>query len=55
MKFDWKWKLKHKDSFMGRWGGGWKWKLGICIGLPTIFIELLIASLRIELWEIKKK
>lgn len=38
-----------KDSFMGRFGGGWNWKLGFQIGGKTIILNLLIFSLRIEI------
>ena len=37
-----------KDCFMGRFGGGWNWKLGFQVGGRTIIFNLLIFSLRIE-------
>ena len=40
-----------KDCFMGRFGGGWNWKLGFQVGGRTIIFNLLIFSLRIEWWE----
>lgn len=36
------------DGLMGRFGGGWNWKLGFQAGGNTVIISLLIAELRIE-------
>ena len=38
-----------KDCFMGRFGGGWNWKVGFQIGGRTIILNLLTFSLRIEI------
>lgn len=38
---------RSKEGFMGRFGGGWQYKLGIDIGGSTVILNLLIASLRI--------
>lgn len=37
--------IRSKNNFMGRFGGGWNWKLGFQIGGKTIIISLLIAEL----------
>jgi len=37
-----------RNSFWGRFGGGWNWELGFAAGGRTVIINLLIASLRIE-------
>lgn len=37
-----------KDCFMGRFGGGWDWKVGFQAGGRTIIFNLLIFTLRIE-------
>lgn len=34
---------------LGRFGGGWNWKVGFQIGGRTLIISLLIGSIRIEL------
>jgi len=34
---------------MGRFGGGWNFKLGIMIGGSTIIIDLIFGSIRISL------
>lgn len=33
---------------MGRFGGGWNWKLGIAIGSKTIIIALLFGIIRVQ-------
>ena len=38
--------MRSKDGFMGRFGGGWNWKLGFQVGGNTIIISLLVAELR---------
>ena len=38
-------KFKNKENFMGRFGGGWNWKLGFQAGGKTIIFSLLICSL----------
>ena len=37
------------NSLLGRFGGGWNWKLGFQIGYKTLLISLLICEIRIEL------
>jgi hypothetical protein len=36
------------NSFMGRFGGGWNWKLGFQAGGSTVILSLLIAELSIS-------
>lgn len=38
-----------KDCFMGRFGGGWDWKVGFQAGGKTLILNLLIFSLRFEI------
>lgn len=33
---------------MGRFGGGWNWKLGIMVGGRTTILSLLVADLRFD-------
>lgn len=37
---------RRAGSFMGRFGGGWKYKLGITIGGTTVLVDLFIMSFR---------
>ena len=37
-----------KGCFMGRFGGGWNWKVGFQAGGRTLIFNLFIFSLRIE-------
>lgn len=46
MKISFKNKIKAENEW-GRWGGGWDWKLGICIGKSEMIIELLVFMVRI--------
>lgn len=48
IKFEW----RSKKNLWGRFGGGWNWELGFQASGKTVILNLLIASLRIE---IKKK
>lgn len=34
-----------KDEFMGRFGGGWNWKVGMQFGGGTMILSLLVADL----------
>lgn len=43
-----KFSMHSKNSFMGRFGGGWNWKFGFQIGGKTIIFSLLVAELRID-------
>lgn len=44
--------MKHKppESDMGRFGGGWQWKVGFqaSAGFKTIIINLLVFSVQID-------
>lgn len=42
----------HRDraAFMGRFGGGWQWKLGLQAGGRTLIVSLLVAELRFD-WD----
>lgn len=40
--------MRSKNNLMGRFGGGWNWKLGVQIGGSTIIISLLVAELIIS-------
>lgn len=33
-----------------RFGGGWRWKLGVCVGSTTVLVELLFGILTFR-WE----
>lgn len=44
--------IHNNKGLMGRFGGGWNWKLGIQVGGRTIVLSLLVAELSISL---KKK
>lgn len=39
---------RSKKNIMGRFGGGWNWKLGFMAGGSTVIISLLIADVRME-------
>lgn len=43
-------RLKHKppNAFMGRFGGGWQWKLGFQAARGTLIISLLVFDIRID-------
>jgi hypothetical protein len=41
--------IRSSNGFMGRFGGGWNWKLGFQAGGRSIVISLLIAELTISL------
>lgn len=34
---------------MGRFGGGWKWSLGINVGGSTVILDLLFGSIRFSI------
>lgn len=40
---------RSSNGFMGRFGGGWNWKLGVQIGGNTMLIGLLIAELCVSI------
>lgn len=37
------------DAFMGRFGGGWQWKVGVQAsrGCRTVLVNLLVCSIRV--------
>jgi hypothetical protein len=35
-------------NLWGRFGGGWNWKCGFMIGGKTLIVDLLVASIRVE-------
>jgi hypothetical protein len=41
--------IRSSKGFMGRFGGGWNWKLGFQAGGRSVVISLLIAELTISL------
>jgi hypothetical protein len=43
-------KIEHRSrtTWMGRFGGGWQWSLGIQVGSNTTIINLLVISIRID-------
>jgi hypothetical protein len=45
------WAIKYshrsKQATMGRFGGGWNWKLGIQTGERSVLISLLVSELKI--------
>jgi len=40
--------MKKSKRPMGRFGGGWNWKLGIAISKSTIIVDLLYTTIRID-------
>lgn len=36
-----------RAGHMGRFGGGWNWKVGVQVGGKTVIISLLVAELRV--------
>lgn len=53
--FEFKFEMKSSKGIMGRFGGGWNWKVGIQVGGKTIIIYLLVASLWISYKNKKEK
>lgn len=45
---------RSSDGWMGRFGGGWNWKLGVQIGGGTALFSLLIAELSVTVHKAKK-
>ncbi len=41
-------KMRKRDGFMGRFGGGWNWMLGIQLGSTTLLIRLLVMTVSIR-------
>ena len=44
-----KYERRFKSNLMGRFGGGWNWKVGIQVGGRTVIIDLIVAFLRFTL------
>jgi len=44
-RLDIRFKWRSKKNLMGRFGGGWNWKLGLQTGGSTIVISLLICEI----------
>jgi len=42
-------RIRSKNSIMGRFGGGWNWKLGLQAGERTLIISLLVLDVRIDI------
>ena len=42
-----KWGWRTPDG-MGRFGGGWRWKLGIIIGRSECIVDLVFGGIRIS-------
>ncbi len=49
-----RWGKNHGHGWLGRFGGGWRWKLGLDIGGTTIILNLIWGTVRIS-WEKKKE
>lgn len=47
-------KMNNHGGVMGRFGGGWKYKIGVAIGSGTTIIDLLYGSIRIDRRPTKK-
>jgi hypothetical protein len=47
-KYKFAYERRDKSGVMGRFGGGWQYKLGIDIGGSTVILNLLVATLRID-------
>jgi len=41
-------RMTNGQGIMGRFGGGWNWKLGIMIGKKTVIFDIIILSIRID-------
>lgn len=41
------WTRKPSTAYMGRFGGGWQWAVGVKVGGRTILVECLVGTLRI--------
>jgi len=48
---DVKYEHRHRDEPMGRFGGGWNWKVGIQGSGRDWIVDLLVASVRIKFKE----
>lgn len=47
-----RWKVRvswrRKDGLMGRFGGGWNWRLGVQVGGTTVLVNLLVMSVAVS-------
>jgi len=41
--------FRPKSSYMGRFGGGWNWQLGVDISAKTMIINCLVFYLRFDI------
>ncbi|MHC4546141.1 MAG: hypothetical protein ACYSYL_16755 [Planctomycetota bacterium] len=39
---------RRNDGFMGRFGGGWNWKLGVQVGSTTAIFSLLVLAVSVS-------
>lgn len=44
----WTLSMRPADTPMGRFGGGWQWKVGVQVGSSTVIVSLLVATLRVD-------
>jgi hypothetical protein len=42
------WVNRGPNAYMGRFGGGWKWCLGVEVGSTTVLLNLIWGYLRID-------
>lgn len=44
-----KYERRTRDAFMGRFGGGWQWNVGVQAsqGFRTVIVSLLVCSIRV--------
>jgi hypothetical protein len=45
-----KYERRSRDEFMGRFGGGWNWIVGVEVGGRTVILNCLVFMIRID-WE----
>jgi len=45
IRFQW----RRADGFMGRFGGGWNWAVGMRLGGNTILVDLLLCTLTVSI------
>lgn len=45
-------KFEKRDAreLLGRFGGGWDWKLGFALGKGTLLLFLLVCMVRFDWW-----
>ena len=47
-RFRFSYRRRSRNMHMGRFGGGWNWKLGVSVGGSTVVFDALIFSMRID-------